>query len=104
MNVINVEAPEGTSVNLATADQALVVAYTKQALTGILVTTSNNAKVELKNGATGDVIAAVAASSPVGHTVNCLDAKFPDGIYVDAGGSATGVITVVHWSYIKGIT
>ena len=104
MSAINIEAPVGTSINIATADQALVTTLTKQALTGVTITTDNNQAIALKDGSSGDTLAKVPANAGVGTTFNFLDIKFPDGIYLDAGGSATGVVTVAHWSYIKGVS
>lgn len=101
---IEIEAPKGTPVNLATADQALVGSYKTQALTGVIVQTTLSAEVELKDGSAGDTLARIPTGSVVGTTFNFLDIKFPNGIYVDAGGGQTGIFTVAHWAYVKGTT
>lgn len=103
-NVINIEANPGTSIDLATQDEALIVPLKNQALAGVIINTDNSAAIQLKNGSdTGAVLATVAATAGVGTTVDFFNVKFPDGIFFDAGGAATGLVTVVHWSYVKGI-
>ena len=102
---INIEASEATSVNLNTADDALVAGRTHEVLTCVTVVTTNSAKMELKDGTdAGTVLYALPSTSTAGLVVNFPNGlKFEKGIYVDAGGSATGLITIGHWGYVKGV-
>ena len=101
---INIEASEATSVDLNAVDRALVAGRTHEVLTCVTVVTTNSAKMELKDGSGGTVKYALPSTSTAGLVVNFENGlKFEKGIYVDAGGSATGLITIGHWGYVKGV-
>jgi len=108
MNVINIEAKTGTVIDLATQDRALVktgdTARKGRALSGIIINVTNSVAIQLRDGSvTGEVKATVVITAGVGATIDFFDIKFPNGIFLDAGGSATGNVTVAHWGYVKGI-
>ena len=80
------------------------MSITKQALTGVIDTTDKNKVIALKDGTGAATLAKITANAGVGTSFNFLDIKFPDGIFLDAGGSATGIVTIAHWSYVKGVS
>jgi len=89
-----------SSVDLSSADQTADTENPTR-LKGASITTSPSAAVSLKDGSSGSTLAKIPANPVVGAWFEFGDMYFENGIYVDAGGSATGVITLDRKQFIN---